>query len=267
MRLNYETVIVGNHCILVPYRPQHVERYHGWMQDPTLLEATGSEPLSLNEECEMQVSWRDDDTKCTFIVLERALLDEVDEKRLSDAAMSNLDDGFIERSLGAMVGDVNLFLSEEDDGDEHSECNELEHGATTEEQLDHNMVAPETTSTVRRVHVQAELDIMVAEKSARGKGLGREACCLMMLYGAKYLSIRRFFCKINEDNEASLGLFLHKLDFQQRDYVACFRQVELDLKEQSPSTLFDKLLSVLGSPSGLRIIRLTTSSFGDDSKC
>jgi hypothetical protein len=38
------------------------------MKNPDLLEATASEPLSLEEEIEMQQSWRDDPKKCTFIV-------------------------------------------------------------------------------------------------------------------------------------------------------------------------------------------------------
>ena len=59
--------------------------YHEWMQDPQLLEATASEPLTMEQEIEMQQEWRDDEKKCTFIILARDLIhraesggDEVD---------------------------------------------------------------------------------------------------------------------------------------------------------------------------------------------
>ena len=83
---------------LVPYRKHHVEKYHQWMCSPELLEATASEPLSLQEEYEMQQTWRDDEAKCTFIILAGGRGyegDEIEEER--------------------MVGDVNLFLHDRDD--------------------------------------------------------------------------------------------------------------------------------------------------------
>jgi hypothetical protein len=36
----------GEHAMLVPYRGKHVPRYHEWLQDPALLQATALEPLS-----------------------------------------------------------------------------------------------------------------------------------------------------------------------------------------------------------------------------
>ena len=52
MRLNNNTVIQGDRVVLVPYRREHVEHYHKWMQDPWLQEATASEPLSIEEVIE-----------------------------------------------------------------------------------------------------------------------------------------------------------------------------------------------------------------------
>lgn len=255
MKLNHDTVIVGRRCVLVPYRREHVERYHAWMQDPDLLEATGSEPLSLEEEYGMQASWLDDESKCTFIVLARELLDRDVEDRLAAARATVPEEDIIRRSLDAMVGDVNLFLSEEEEG-EGSDDDGLQKINGSNPRLED---APEEETSEEKHHPQAELDIMVAERACRGKGVGREASCLMMLYGVAELSIRRFFCKINEDNEASLGLFRSKLDFRQCDYAACFRQIELELKAASPSCMIDRLSSLLGSSSGLRTLRLSSS--------
>lgn len=48
---------VGEKVVLVPYLREHVPRYHEWMQDPALLEATASEPLSLAQEFDVHRSW------------------------------------------------------------------------------------------------------------------------------------------------------------------------------------------------------------------
>jgi RimJ/RimL family protein N-acetyltransferase len=87
---------------------------------------------------------------------------------------------------------------------------------------------------------------MIAEEYYQKRGLGKEASCLMLLYGAKCLGIRRFFCKINEDNEASRVLFETKLGFRQCDYAECFRQVELELKEDIPEDLVNIVQDIYG---------------------
>ena len=68
MRDNWNIALEGRCCVLVPYRTHHVNRYHQWMSDPKLLEATASEPLSLDEEYEMQRTWREDakSNECLF---------------------------------------------------------------------------------------------------------------------------------------------------------------------------------------------------------
>lgn len=50
----------GERVILVPYMEAHVPKYHQWMKDPALLQATGSEPLTLDQEYQMQQSWNQD---------------------------------------------------------------------------------------------------------------------------------------------------------------------------------------------------------------
>ncbi|XP_018793101.1 PREDICTED: N-acetyltransferase 9-like protein [Bactrocera latifrons] len=99
MRLNENTKIVGKKVILVPYCAAHVEKYHEWMKSPELQELTASEPLSLQEEYEMQRSWREDEDKCTFLVLCRTTYEQTDDE------------------IYSLVGDTNLFLRVEDGGE------------------------------------------------------------------------------------------------------------------------------------------------------
>ncbi|CAI0383583.1 unnamed protein product [Linum tenue] len=91
----------GEKVILVPYMEAHVPRYHEWMQDPALLQATGSDPLSLEEEYTMQLSWTRDPLKRTFIVLDKDFL----------------EGGFVhgDPHVEAMVGDVNIYMNDLDD--------------------------------------------------------------------------------------------------------------------------------------------------------
>lgn len=50
----------GEKVILVPYMKEHVPMYHTWMLDPAILHATASEPLTIDQEYEMQLSWTED---------------------------------------------------------------------------------------------------------------------------------------------------------------------------------------------------------------
>jgi RimJ/RimL family protein N-acetyltransferase len=229
MLLNYETVIVGEKCVLVPYRPEHVIQYHSWMQDPALLEATASEPLSLEQEYEMQRTWRDDEAKCTFIVLARDL---VPNECCSELLQKHSSEEFIQKSLSAMVGDVNMFLSEDED--------ETDDGQIDDEHITAH--AASSSDRIKESYRQAELDIMIAEKEHRKRGVGQEAVELMMLYGATLCHLRRIFCKINQDNTASLQLFQSKLGFRQCAYAECFREVELEFKSKSPEQLGETLV-------------------------
>jgi ribosomal protein S18 acetylase RimI-like enzyme len=249
MILNYETVIVGERCVLVPYRAEHVPTYHSWMQDPELLQATASEPLTLQEEYEMQSSWRDDPNKCTYIVLAResctfrsASSDGTphnqpsdDVRRGGDNDSTNVplvvfddDDDFVERNIHAMAGDVNLFLSQEDEMEDEPDCpGGSGDNADVMNDCDEIHMPPRHQSTAGTT--QAEIDIMIADPTFRSKGLGREACALMIRYGARHLHVRRFFCKIQESNSASLQLF-KSMGFKQCGYAECFREVELELR-------------------------------------
>lgn len=54
MKINATTTLTGEKAMLVPYNKEHVAKYHEWMTNPELLELTESEPLSIDEEYEMQ---------------------------------------------------------------------------------------------------------------------------------------------------------------------------------------------------------------------
>lgn len=170
MRLNEYTVITGKNVILTPYVSEHVEQYHKWMQDPFLQEMTASEPLSIEEEYENQKSWREDDAKLTFIILDR--------------------------ESENMIGDVNLFITENED----------------------------------RAEVwNGEVEIMIAEESARGKGVATEAIRLFMYYVCEHLPrVQLFFVKIGDSNVSSLKLF-EKLNFTFHKHVEIFSETELRL--------------------------------------
>lgn len=71
MKLNEKTVIIGEKIVLVPYKKHHVRKYHSWMQKSDLQKLTASEPLSLQEEYDMQEMWHEDETKLTFIIMNK----------------------------------------------------------------------------------------------------------------------------------------------------------------------------------------------------
>lgn len=93
MKLNEDTVLSVPHSpiVLVPYKAVHVKQYHEWMQSPVLQELTASEPLTLEEEYENMTSWRTDEEKLTFIILDSSI------------------------SPNFMTGDVNIYFLHEED--------------------------------------------------------------------------------------------------------------------------------------------------------
>lgn len=46
MRANANLVIRGQRVLLVPYRREHVELYHSWMQDPVLQVRAGGSAVA-----------------------------------------------------------------------------------------------------------------------------------------------------------------------------------------------------------------------------
>ncbi|XP_052818317.1 N-acetyltransferase 9-like protein [Mya arenaria] len=176
MKINENTKLVSGKVVLVPYEKKHVLKYHEWMKSEELQQLTASEPLTLEEEYSMQESWRNDDNKCTFIVL--------DKKRYDHTEASEID---------SMVGDVNLFFNDEVD-----------------------------KST-------AEIEIMIADPSARGQGIGKEALFCMMVYGFEELSVRCYTAKIGYDNHTSATMFT-KIGFKEIQKSDVFRETTYELR-------------------------------------
>ncbi|XP_021910366.1 N-acetyltransferase 9-like protein isoform X2 [Carica papaya] len=72
----------GKRVILVPYMEAHVPKYHNWMQDHGLLQATGSEPLSLDQEYQMQLSWTQD--PLTMVGDVNIYMNDLDDMQLAE---------------------------------------------------------------------------------------------------------------------------------------------------------------------------------------
>jgi len=66
-----------------------------------MLTLTASEPLTLEEEYEMQHTWHIDPKKCTFIVLQKS---KFDEAKLAGKKEADCE-------IYSMCGDVNLFFN------------------------------------------------------------------------------------------------------------------------------------------------------------
>jgi RimJ/RimL family protein N-acetyltransferase len=158
------------------------------MSNKEIQELTSSEPLTLDEEYEMQINWLNDEDKLTFIVLSKELY----EKYMS---MNK-----IEQEIYSMVGDVNIFLSTDEDKEDN-------------------------------LKTVAELEVMIVDKMNRGKGYGIESIRLMINYALKFLKnpkLERFIVKIDENNIPSIKMF-EKLGFIQYNYSKIFKQVSLKL--------------------------------------
>ncbi|KAK7038246.1 N-acetyltransferase 9 [Favolaschia claudopus] len=213
MKVNSDTVLVGDKVVLVPYLPRHVPKYHSWMQDEELRELTASEPLTLEEEYEMQRKWQLDDDKLTFIVCARQDSDMLASGRLSaqDPRVSSLP----------MIGDVNIFLHGSQDNADGEED-----------------------------EFYAEAEVMIAEREYRRKGLASEALRLILGYATASDVEGCFVCdnpsllrdtlqgsplpiaptallvRISESNEPSIRLF-HQLGFHITKRVEVFGEVEM----------------------------------------
>jgi RimJ/RimL family protein N-acetyltransferase len=195
MLLNADTTLSTPSIRLVPYLPEHVAIYHAWMEDADLRAATGSERLTLAEERAMQAAWREDGDKLTFIVLD-------------GAALAAAGAGGVARPqavLRAMVGDVNLFFQAVDDDDGDEGGGGAGGGARGGRASPSGEGAAPTTC--------AEVEVMIAAPSARGRGLGAAAVRLLLAYARKHCGLRAATAKVGRGNAASLSMFQGRLGF------------------------------------------------------
>ncbi|ORY87636.1 GNAT domain-domain-containing protein [Protomyces lactucae-debilis] len=195
MLLNKDTCLSNALVQLVPYTAAHVPRYYQWMQDPEVLALTASEPLSLEEEYEMQCSWQEDADKLTFIIL-RATTDSV----------AGVDGDSIDR----MVGDVNMFLHEYDGSEE---SHDVEDGCYMGE---------------------LEIMIAEAGSRRQGLGRSAMLLFMayILKHQSQIVSTGKLVClrvKIGKDNVKSLALF-EGLGFSKYKYVEIFEEHELRLQ-------------------------------------
>ncbi|KAI9218343.1 hypothetical protein BC828DRAFT_388923 [Blastocladiella britannica] len=257
MRINARTVLsqsepaqhprITGTLSLVPYLPCHVPLYHEWMKNPELLAATASEPLSLREEYEMQQSWRNDPDKLTFILCWSEAPMNYNPEALPPAGVetvsSEANDGADPvmtpalaaqlRSLGGMVGDVNLFFHAYDQENAKSES---ENGSSSSS-------SPTNTAAYR----VAEVEIMVADLAARSHGIARRALAWIMSYARTHVraaeidaatalsapdaavapgppEVKLFRAIVGWDNTSSARLFETQLRFKVAKSVDVFRE-------------------------------------------
>uniref|UniRef100_H0XG99 Alpha/beta-tubulin-N-acetyltransferase 9 n=1 Tax=Otolemur garnettii TaxID=30611 RepID=H0XG99_OTOGA len=129
--------------------------------------------------------------------MQRSWLEDTDKCTfiVLDAEKWQTQPGITEENC--MVGDVNLFLTDLED------------------------------PTV------GEIEVMIAEPSCRGKGLGTEAVLMMLSYGVTKLGMTKFEAKIGQGNEPSIQMF-QKLHFEQVAMNSVFQEVTLRLIMNEP---------------------------------
>nr|XP_005998329.1 PREDICTED: N-acetyltransferase 9 isoform X3 [Latimeria chalumnae] len=170
------------------------------MKSEELQKLTASEPLTLEQEYEMQRSWREDADKCTFIVL--------DKQRWENSVFSEDD---------CMLGDVNLFLTNPED--------------LTVGEIEVMIAEP----SCRGKGYGKEVTLMMMHygmnelPSINNLSFARTKFLTDLLYlGVTRLGIKMFEAKIGLENKTSIFMF-KKLHFEEVSASEVFREVTLQL--------------------------------------
>ncbi|GJN75009.1 hypothetical protein PLICBS_009105 [Purpureocillium lilacinum] len=186
MRINSQTAVSTSKVLLVPYEKHHVHKYHTWMQDPSIQEATASEPLSLDEEYENQVSWREAHDKLTFIACEPL----GPEGPRQGAAVS--DHGAREEN---MRGDINFFLYPDEEDEDEVDAPSAVGG-------------DEAASGERTRWLVGEVDVMIAHEGHRGRGFGGGAVRALLVYLRRNMEgiLAEYYHAAGEDGPSSSSI-------------------------------------------------------------
>lgn len=91
----------------------------------------------------------------------------------------------------SMIGDVNIFIDSHDDD-------------------------------------QAEIEVMIAEKSHRAQGKGKEAVLMMIRFASEVIGVKTFIAKIKYDNINSQNMFLN-LGFNETSKSDVFKEIQYNL--------------------------------------
>ncbi|XP_013167096.1 PREDICTED: N-acetyltransferase 9 isoform X1 [Papilio xuthus] len=98
-----------------------------------------------------------------------------------------------------------------------------------EQNCDENdsMIGDTNIFVIDNDNMVGEIEIMIAEETARGSKKGWEAVILMLLYGIKFIKIKTFEAKISIENIISINMF-QKLNFKEKSRSEIFQEVTLE---------------------------------------
>jgi RimJ/RimL family protein N-acetyltransferase len=234
---NRDIALRGNRLLLIPYLEEHVPRYHQWMCDPELLEATCSEPLTLEEEYENQVSWLNSKDKLTFIIL--APLSSVlsEEARQATEQMICHGDRNDPTDTPTTTPTTTTSITSQNTTSSFASSSHHHHrGAASLGNIfimigDCNLFVPPNVE-----EDGVEIEVMIAEKRLRRHGFAREALRMLMSYAVRSpLNYRHFVAKILADNEGSKRLFA-SLGFEMFKEVKVFGEEHFQTFVALPDT-------------------------------
>lgn len=122
-----------------------------------------------------------------------------------------------------MVGDCNLFLLAEDEEEEgDGDASAMDWLSPTELKPRASTKAPAT----RPSHT-FEVEVMVADRGFRRRGLAEAAVRMLMQYAIAVCGATRFVAKILDSNVGSVALFTEHLKFEMFKEVKVFHEVHL----------------------------------------